>query len=352
MKHYYATSSHKRKKRRYLVKFIILTIILAALYGWYHYSRYMYFLETPVDSSDSAGVTFVIKKGENLNEIAKNLFEKDLILDTDALKTHAKLSGNDRKIIAGRFILNRSMTIPQVVEEITNTDKSETIITIPEGSTVADIDNTLVSQGLINPGEFVTAVNDFDDWENYPFLDKESSAGLIHPLEGYLFPDTYFVDPLDFYSENLIQLMLNNFQTKLSDEFAKNHERSINEIIIMASIVEKEVRTTADIPVVAGILWKRLDSGWMLGADATLLYLKEDRTIDYGDLQDDSPYNTRLNAGLPPGPICNPGLKSIMGTLYPEESPYWFYLTTLDTGEVIYAESNEIHNQNKLKYLY
>lgn len=128
-------------------------------------------------------------------------------------------------------------------------------------------------------------------------------------------------------------------------------KRSLHEVITMASIVEMEVRTTDDRPIVAGILWKRLDSGWMIGADATLLYLKEDRSIDYQDLQEESPYNTRKNAGLPPGPIGNPGIKAILATLTPEESPYFFYLTTLDTGEVIYAVTNEEHNANKVKYL-
>jgi UPF0755 protein len=223
---------------------------------------------------------------------------------------------------------------------------------VPEGFTVEDIDNELVELAVISAGEFNTAVKEFDDYEKFTFLNKEAMESLEYPLEGYLFPDTYFIDPLNFYSENLIQLMLDNFETKLGDELNKDHDRNFHEIIIMASIVEKEVRTNADIPVVAGILWKRFDENWVLGADATLLYLKSDRTIEYEDLQEESDYNTRKNLGLTPGPICNPGLKSIMGTINPEDSPYYFYLTTLDTGEVIYARTNEEHNRNKREYLY
>ncbi len=341
----------RNKKRSYL-KYIIVIVIILAGYWWYQESRYEYFIDTPMDPADSTNITFIIKEGENTGSVAKRLFEKQLIIDQDAFKKYTKTSGSDTKIIAGRFVLQKSQTIPEVVETITNPRRSEDVITIPEGSTVVDIDNILASKELINKNDFIKAVNDFDDYEKYEFLDREKMEDLIHPLEGYLFPDTYFVDPLEFYSENLIQLMLQNFENKLSDELSKTHDRDFSDIIIMASIVEKEVRTSDDIPIVAGILWKRLDNGWLLGADATLLYLAEDRELDYYDLQEDTPYNTRMNPGLPPGPICNPGLKHIIATIHPEDSDYWYYLTTLDTGEVIYAKTNDQHNQNKREYLY
>ncbi|MBU0667942.1 endolytic transglycosylase MltG, partial [Patescibacteria group bacterium] len=194
-------------------------------------------------------------------------------------------------------------------------------------------------------------VNTFDNYDKYFFLDREAMKTLPHPLEGYLFPDTYFIDPLNFYSENLIQLMLENFERKIGEDLKKEATRSISDIVTMASIVEKEVRTKKDIPIVAGILWKRLDNSWLLGADATILYLKDDRSIDYQDLKEDSPYNTRVKGGLPPGPISNPGLESLKAALNPQDSPYWYYLTTPDTGEVIYAKTNDEHNSNKARYL-
>lgn len=341
-----------RNKKRSYFKYLFVAMVLVAAYWWYQESRYEYFINTPVDPTDTTNETFIVKDGENTTSVAKNLFENNLIIDEDAFKKYAKSSGNDTKLIAGRFIIQRNQTIPQVVETITNPRRSEEVITIPEGSTVVEIDNTLADKQLISNNDFINAVNEFDDYEKYEFLDREKMEKLVHPLEGYLFPDTYFVDPINFYSENLIQLMLQNFENKLAGELGKDHDRDFNDIIVMASIVEKEVRTSDDIPIVAGILWKRLDNGWLLGADATLLYLAEDRDLDYYDLQEDTPYNTRLNPGLPPGPICNPGLKHIMATIYPEDSEYWYYLTTLDTGEVIYAETNDQHNQNKREHLY
>jgi UPF0755 protein len=119
----------------------------------------------------------------------------------------------------------------------------------------------------------------------------------------------------------------------------------------MASIIEREVLSLKDKKIVSGLLWKRYSSGWLIDADAALLYLKNDNIITRADLDSDSPYNIRKFKGLPPTPIANPGLASIEAALNPTDSAYWFYLTTLDTGEVIYARTNDEHNQNKFKYL-
>lgn len=342
----------KRRKSSTFVKFLLLVFVILVAVGWYLFSQYQYFIETPTDPTDSSNISFIIDKGETINSIAANLYDEDLIMDEGAFKMYTRIGGYDRSVVSGRFILQKTQTVSEIVDIITDKTRTEIVLTVPEGFTVEDIDNELVKIGVISSGEFNTAVKDFNDYDKHSFLNKEAMKPLIYPLEGYLFPDTYYIDPINFYSENLIQLMLNNFETKLGDELNKDHGRDLTEIMIMASIVEKEVRTTDDIPIVAGILWKRFDEDWVIGADATLLYLKSDRTIEYKDLQEESDYNTRKNLGLTPGPISNPGIKSIMGTINPEDSPYYFYLTTLDTGEVIYARTNEEHNRNKRKYLY
>jgi len=346
--------STNRRKPKTLRNIILLILLVGIIFGWYQYSRYEYNINTAVDSADTSKISFTIKKGETIPDIAQKLYDEDLILDIGAFKIYTRLNGYDTKIITGRFLLNKSMTVPEIVENLTNRTNGEVILTVPEGTTIKEIDEELVKLDLINSGEFIAAVREFDNYDKYPFLDKEDHKDLIYPLEGYLFPDTYYLDALNYYNENLIQLMLNNFESKLNTEFPEilaDSKTKLFDKVIMASIVEKEVRTSKDIPIVAGILWKRLDSGWTIGADATLLYLADDRELDYFDLQEESPYNTRKNLGLPPGPICNPGLAHLKGTFYPEESPYFFYLTTLDTGEVIYGKTNEEHNANKAKYL-
>jgi len=148
----------------------------------------------------------------------------------------------------------------------------------------------------------------------------------------------------------LIDLMLKNFQKKTADLNLGSSDHSVEEIMTVASMVEKEANTKDDRYLVAGIIWKRLKEHWVLGIDATLLYLKQNNQIDYQTLQETSPYNTRKIQGLPPGPISNPGLDSIKAALTPKDSPYYYYLTSKD-GEMIYAKTNDEHNLNKQKYL-
>lgn len=305
-----------------------------------------------MDPEDTSETSFQIKKGTSVKEIAKNLEDEDLIVSARTFYNYTKYNDLDKDIIAGRFLLSKSMTIPQIVNAVSDPSQAEFIITIQEGLRVKDIDQKLVELELIEPTEFITAVKNFDGWEYYDFLAKDTLSTLDIPLEGYIYPDTYFLDPADFESKNLIYLALDNFENKFKDLQSEIKNHSYHEILIMASIIENEVFGLKDRKLVSGILWKRLESGWTLGADATLLYITEDRTITQEDLDKESPYNTRKNLGLPPGPISNPSLESITASMYPESSNYWFYLNTPDTGEVIYAHSNEEHNQNKVKHLY
>lgn len=343
--------AHRQRPHKTVHIGIVVLLVMATLAGLYLWRRYNYFTNTPADKTDNKAISLLIHKGDSINDIAINLHKKNLILDQNSFKTYIRWGGYDRKIIAGRFLLNRTLTIPAIVNIISDSQQSEFILTVPEGSTIGDIDQKLVELAVIQPGDFIKATKNFKNHEQYPFLAKEKMATLPHQLEGYLFPDTYFIAPSSFDSNDLIHLMLNNFQKRLGEELNKEHDRSLFEIIIIASILEKEIRTTQDLPTVAGILWKRLDNNWHLGADATLLYLKTDRSINYKKLQEESPYNTRKNLGLPPGPIANPGLKSIMATLYPKASPYFFYLTKPGSGEVVYAVTNDGHNLNKQRYL-
>ncbi|MBU0667683.1 endolytic transglycosylase MltG, partial [Patescibacteria group bacterium] len=185
------------------LRYILIGLGILAVFGLYQYSRYQFYISTPVESGNTSNISFVINKGENLSDIANNLLEKDLILDRDAFKWYAKLGGFDRSVVAGRFLLNKNLTIPEIVDIITNTKKSELVLTVPEGSITRDIDKKLTDLGVIASGDFINAVNTFDNYDKYFFLDREAMKTLPHPLEGYLFPDTYFIDPLNFYSENL-----------------------------------------------------------------------------------------------------------------------------------------------------
>lgn len=326
---------------------LILLVIIVGGYIWYT-------VYSPIDAENKQELSFVIKSGTSAKDIAKNLKDEGLIRDVNTFYGYIRLTNEDKNITAGRFYLNKSMNVPEIVDVITVASASESTVTIQEGLTVRDIDDKLAAQELIIDRQFEQAVKDFSNYDSYPFIDQEVVSELEFPLEGYLYPDTYFVDGIDFDSNELIGKMLSNFDSKFDEVQAlfDAQDRSLHEIITMASILQKEVRTPQDYNTVSGILWKRLDSNWHIGADATILYATGKKTIDVEDLELDDPYNTRLHVGMPPGPISNPDIEHIKAAITPEDSDYWYYLTTLDTGEVIYARTNDEQNVNKAKYLY
>jgi len=316
------------------------------------YRGYDNFLDTPADPNDSERLITEIDPGASTSNVIEKLSEAKLITNKTYFKYFITLEGYDTEIKAGKYVLTRNLTPIEIIEKLTNPAETELAITIPEGYKVTDIDNLLAESNLIERGDFIDCVKNCE-FPDYDFLDQ-SKLPELYPLEGFLYPDTYFVNGSTFSIQSFIQRLLDNFDNKLNAKMIadiNNQNKDMQEIIIMASIIEREVHTNDDLPIVSGILWKRYENDWMIGADATLLYEKDNNEINYEDLQSQSPYNTRKNKGLPPGPICNPGIKSIKAAIYPEESEYWFYLTTLDTGEVIYAVSNEEHEENKTNYL-
>ncbi|PJA83305.1 MAG: endolytic transglycosylase MltG, partial [Candidatus Nealsonbacteria bacterium CG_4_9_14_3_um_filter_37_29] len=197
------------------------------------------------------------------------------------------------------------------------------VVTIPEGFTVKQIEERL---GLKLPGE---------------------------NLEGFLFPDTYQFPPRVSGAE-VVKKMRDNFDKKFTPYRNEVSGAGLTpfEIITMASLLEKEVKTKEDKELVSGILWKRLENKIPLQIDATITYITGQKTtkISKEETQIDSPYNTYKYLGLPKGPICNPGLESILAAIYPKDSDYWYYLSTPE-GETTFSKTLEEHNYAKSKYL-
>jgi UPF0755 protein len=266
---------------------------------------------------------FSIEKGQGLFEIGKNLEKERLIKSKIFFDFYVILIRKEKNLQAGKYFLSSSMNIPQIAQKIISGDIAKVKVTIPEGFTVREIEERL---GIELPGE---------------------------NLEGYLFPDTYYF-PIDASGEEVAKIMRENFEKKISPykEEIEKSGRSLQEIITMASLLEKEVKTKEEKEIVSGILWKRLKAGIPLQVDATITYITGKKTtkIPLEYLQIDSPYNTYKYEGLPPAPICNPGLESILAALYPKESDYWYYLSTPD-GKTLFFKTLEEHNLAKAKYL-
>jgi len=173
-------------------------------------------------------------------------------------------------------------------------------------------------------------------------------------MEGYLFPDTYFISKGET-GATLVSKFLNNFQNKINGDVEKaiqGQGKNLHSIITLASIVERESREDVDRPIVAGIFWNRLGMNMALESDATLAYiLKTDKVKYYQDeINTNSPYNTYKNPGLPPGPICNPGLESILATVHPTDTDYMFFLNDAKTGETVFAKTFAEHKRNKVNH--
>lgn len=217
------------------------------------------------------------------------------------------------------YSLVKSMHFGSDTQEITR-------VTFPEGYTMEQIFTLLEENNICRKSDLYEAAANYDF--DYDFLD-ESTLGDAARLEGYLFPDTY-----DFYqgedAEVTISRFLDNMENKLTEDIrkaAKNQGVSIREALIIASIVEKEAGANDDREAMASVIYNRLNSGWKLQLDSTINYILGTSTFEltYEDLEVESPYNTYLYEGLPPGPICNPGLASIKAAVNPDKTDYWYW---------------------------
>ncbi len=311
-------------------------------------------INTPYNIQDGTKKEFVIQSGESVQQIANNLEDENLIKKADFFKFYVwkeKLAG---KLQAGNYELSSAMPIAEMVDLfIGGKIKSDQIkITIPEGFLNKEIDERLASNNLTKKGEFLKFDEDNSlDLSKYEFLkDKPSDIGL----QGYYFPDTYI-----YYKnstiENIIRKMLDNFDNKLSQDLReeiKKQSKSVFEVIILASIIEKEAGFVGDMGKVASVFQNRLDIGKALESDATINYITGSGRAQstYDDLKIDSPYNTYKYPGLPPAPISNPGIEAIKAAIYPEKTDYFYFLTDKNK-KTFFSVSYDEHLKNKSKYL-
>ncbi len=309
-------------------------------------------------SPDSGSVRIDIATGESVRDIAARFKMEGLIRFPLLFRFYLQYKDLDRNLRTGTFLFPRDAPYGELARILVEGEGTEVAITIPEGYTVAQIDALLAEKGVIEAGEVLTCARECD-FSAFSFLPQLSGISPNDApggkIEGYLFPDTYFISVPDFTAKLFLERLLGTFRERvivgLEADFAAS-ERSLQDVMTMASLIERETKGNEERPMVAGILWKRFDSGRALDVDATIRYAlgKVTEVLTKADLEVDSPYNSRRNAGLPPGPIANPGLKSIQAALHPEDSKYWYYLHG-DDGAIHYAETNDEHNENKARYL-
>ena len=319
-----------KKKLLYLVIFLIVPLFPAA------YFYYGYALDLK-NSSDETPLPFVVEQGQGVEEIAKNLEGVGLVRSGALFQLYASLSDLSSRLQAGEYQIPQNSNVREVAELLQHGTFEEKL-TFIEGWRREEFAEAISAKFKVQNSKLTGA----------DFL-RETGG-----LEGYLFPDTYFIST-ETTAEELVKMMRENFEEKVGQPELK--ELTLDEVVILASIVEREGAAVEDKPIVAGVLFNRFLGGMALQVDATVQYAlgyqeggwwKKNLTL--GDLEIDSPYNTYKNPGLPPAPICNPGLASLEAVLNPAGTDYWYYISDSE-GRMHFAETIEQHNENVVKYL-
>lgn len=320
-------------KKPYVFIFLVIAVF-SALFVWWNNGA------APVKKQDKNGVIFVVEKGQGVREIANRLKKENLIRDPIVFFLVVKKEGLDGKIQAGDFRLTRDMSAAQIAENLTH-GTLDIWVTVPEGKRADEIADLLS--------------------EKIPSYQPQWRETLDEN-EGYLFPDTYLI-PKDATVETVIFVMTNNFEKKFQE--VDSSSLSKNEIVTIASLIEREAKHPQDRPFVSSVIANRLEIGMKLDIDATVQYAVASRrcnpiadtvkcqwwprNLTRDDLAINSFYNTYRNSGLPPTPISNPGLLSLKAAANPAKTNYLYYISDKN-GINRYAETLEQHNSNIQKY--
>lgn len=299
------------KKILIIFGIIILIIGLAVVYFFYLINH----------KGSGSEKEFIVKSGQSTKTIAQNLQQEGIISSATAFVMHTRLKNDLIQI--GVYKLSSSQNIKEILAILASGKASEYLVTIPEGWRVTQIDEYLAEKKVIQAGELLKIASSF---------------------EGYLFPDTYRFLP-NSKPEDIKKEMMDNFAAKTA---GLNPTR---DNIILASIVEREAKFDDDRAKIAGVYLNRLDKGMKLEADPTIQYAKGSwNSIKVSDYKNtNSLYNTYQYLGLPPGPICNPGLKSIEAVMYPQKGD-WLYFFNKEDGHAVFSATLQEHEENLKKY--
>lgn len=303
----------------------------------------------PAEDGAEARVRVVLPEGASASQIATILQEKGLIRSSIIFHGLARVSGEDSSLKAGEYEFNQGESVADILSAISSGRVVTIRVTVPEGLTAVEIAGVFEERGLADKEELIALIDhpSEDLRGEFPFLHETAS------LEGYLFPDTYeFANGVS--AVRIVRSMLRRFQQTAQAALEEHPSRPLHltdrEALILASIVEREAKLSQERPIIARVFLNRLERGIMLGSCATVQYVlpvQKQRLLDK-DLEIESPYNTYRNAGLPPGPICNPGLASIEAVLDPEPVDYLYFVSAGD-GSHVFTRTYTEHLQAKAR---
>lgn len=338
------------KKIGTVISFVLVLAIIGGVLGIYIIDKVkdkekedLYQSEIAHNSLTGNGVFVKIEEDATLEDVASALVKASAIKYKDEFIKIAKEADITEGFVAGTYRILPNVSYQEMAKQITRkSDKAIIRFTIPEGFEIKNIAERLEGLGLVNSETFYQVVNegefDYDFLKDLPERDMR--------LEGYLFPDTYEVK-VNAGEKFIVNMMLARFDEVFSDTYrqrAKELGYSIDDIVTMASMVEREAASAEEMPTVAGVFYNRLKKDMKLESCASVQYiLKERKTVlSTADTKIKSPYNTYLNSGLPVGPISSPGKASLEAALYPEDTEYMYFVLGKD-GKHIFSKTYEEH---------
>ena len=298
--------------------------------------------------------TVLVEKGDNALIVGEKLSKAGVITGKYYLAFYLLSKKQLHNLVAGVYDFAPGLKIPEVASIITGGEIASTRIpiTFPEGWTSKQMAERLDANSF-SGNDFLSIVNNpsAELKDKYKFL---SDVPEGKSLEGYLFPDTYYFAK-DASAQDIVEKMLKNFDAKMDESMLNDvaaQKKSLYDVVTMASIIEGEVASDADRKIVSGLFWQRISSRQALGSDATLEYILggNKRQHSIAETKTDSPYNTYLHKGLPPGPVSNPGISAIVAAVYPTDTQYNYFLSDPKTGNTIFAKTFAEHVANKAKY--
>ena len=330
--------------KKILIGSLGFLLLAAAVISYAAYDLYQY-MHTPVQRTNSSTAAFVISPGDNFDRITDKLRDKSLIDHPLRFEIIARWKGFEWRIQAGEYQLSNQMTPMELLQALTRGQVVLYNVTIPEGFNIRQVARQMGAAGLAGFEAFLAAATN-------PELTRQLSVPA-DTFEGYLFPDTYAF-ARTATPEKIIKTMVAELRANFPAKWHKQAQElgfSVHDIIILASVIEKETGVAAERPVIASVFHNRLEKNMRLESDPTVIYgIKNfDGNLTRADLKKPTPYNTYQMRGLPAGPIANPGKASIRAALYPADTEYLYFVAKPDRTHH-FSKTLNAHNQAVRKY--